>query len=184
MAAVREGKCLDTTMAFTPTAGLVMATRIGDLDPRVLVHLMRTERMDARQIDDLVNRRSGLLGVSETSPDMRDLLDRQTRDPRAADAVALFCYRERKWLGALAAALVGLETLVPTGGIGENAPEVRSRVCDGLGFLGLTLDEAGNAANAAVISAETSRVAVRVIRTKEELVIAKTVFRLLGDRPA
>jgi acetate kinase len=184
MAAVREGKCLDTTMAFTPAAGLVMATRTGDLDPGVLVYLMRGERMDAGQIDDLVNRRSGLLGVSETSPDMRDLLDRQAGDPRAADAVALFCYQAKKWVGALAAALGGLETLVFSGGIGENAPEVRSRICDGLGYLGLSLDGASNAANAAVISAGTSRVAVRVIRTDEELMIAETVFRLLGNRPA
>ncbi len=184
LAAVRGGKCLDTTMAFTPTAGLVMASRTGDLDPGVLVYLMRNEGMDARQIDDLVNRRSGLLGVSETSPDMRDLLDRQADDPRAAEAVALFCYQAKKWVGAFAAALGGLETLVFAGGIGENAPEVRSRICDGLGFLGLSLDDASNAASAAVISAETSRVVVRVIRTDEELMIAKTVFRLLGNRPA
>jgi acetate kinase len=184
MAAVQDGKCMDTSMAFTPTAGLVMATRTGDLDPGVLLYLMRSERMDARQIDDLVNRRSGLLGVSETSPDMRDLLDRQAADPRAADAVALFCYQAKKWLGAFAAALGGLDTLVFAGGIGENAVEVRARICDGLGHIGLALDNAGNAANAAVISAATSRVVVRVIRTDEESQIAKTVFRLLGDRPA
>jgi acetate kinase len=184
LAAVRDGKCLDTTMAFTPTAGLVMATRTGDLDPGVLLYLMRNEGMDAGQLNDLVNHRSGMLGVSETSSDMRDLLDQQAGDPRAADAVSLFCYQAKKWVGAFAAALGGLETLVFAGGIGENAPEVRTRICDGLGFLGLALDDAGNAANAAVISAGTSRVSVRVIRTDEELMIARTVFRLLGNRPA
>ncbi|HEV3255476.1 MAG TPA: acetate/propionate family kinase [Gemmataceae bacterium] len=184
MAAVREGTCIDTTMAFTPTAGLVMATRCGDLDPGVLIYLMRDEHLDADQIDDLVNRRSGLLGVSEVSPDMRDLLARQAGDPRAADAVALFCYQARKWLGAFAAALGGLDTLVFAGGIGENAAEVRAHICDGLSCLGLYLDDTRNAANEAVISTDASRASVRVIRTDEELMIAKTVWRLLGNRPA
>ncbi|HEV3203821.1 MAG TPA: acetate/propionate family kinase [Gemmataceae bacterium] len=181
MAAVRAGKCIDTTMAFTPTAGLVMATRSGDLDPGVLVYLMRREQMNADQIDDLVNRRSGLLGISEVSSDMRDLLARQSGDPRAADAVALFCYQAKKWIGAFAAALGGLETVVFTGGIGENAPEVRANICHGLDFLGIQLDESRNAANAAVISADASPSTVRVIRTNEELMIAMEVQRLLGD---
>jgi acetate kinase len=115
---------------------------------------------------------------------MRDLLARQTSDSRAADAVTLFCYQAKKWLGAFAAALGGLDTLVFAGGIGENAPEVRSRICEGLGFLGLSLDEARNAANEAVISTATSAVCARVIRTDEELMIAKIVFRLLDNRPA
>jgi acetate kinase len=181
LAAVCEGKCIDTTMAFTPTAGLVMATRCGDLDPGVLIYLMRSERMNADQIDDLVNRRSGLLGVSEISPDMRDLLARETSDKRAAEAVTLFCYQTKKWIGAFAAALGGLDTLVFAGGIGENASEVRTRICKGLGFLGLCLDDARNAANEALISAERSQVEVRVIRTDEDLMIAKTVYRLLGN---
>jgi acetate kinase len=184
LAAVREGRCVDTTMAFTPTAGLVMATRTGDIDPGVLLYLMRTEQMDARQIDDLVNRRSGLLGVSETSPDMRDLLVREAEDSRAVDAVALFCYQAMKYVGAFAAVLGGLDTLVFAGGIGENAPAVRSRICGSLGFLGLALDEARNAANAEVISDGMSRVGVRVIRTDEELMIARTVFRLIENQPA
>ena len=171
-------------MAFTPTAGLVMGTRSGDLDPGLLVYLMRSERLNADQIDDLVNRRSGLLGVSEVSPDMRDLLARQANDPRAADAVALFCYQAKKWIGAFAAALGGLDTLIFAGGIGENAPEVRTRICDGLGFLGLHLDPSQNAVSAAVISTGTSPVTVRVIRTDEELVIAKAVCRLPENRPA
>src|SRR5262249_26562507 len=156
MAAVREGKCVDPSMAFTPTAGLVMATRTGDLDPGVLVNLLRSEKMTADGLDDLVNKQSGLLGVSETSPDMRDLLARQAGDPRGGGAVALSCYQAKKWLGAFAAALGGLETLVFAGGIGENAPEVRARVCDGLEFLGVRLDAARNAAGAAVISADAA----------------------------
>jgi acetate kinase len=179
MAAVRGGKCVDTTMALTPTAGLVMATRSGDLDPGFLLYLMRREGMGADQIDDLVNRRSGLLGASETSPDMRDLLARRADDPRAAEAVALFCYQAKKWVGALAAALGGLDTLVFAGGIGENAPAVRAQICAGLDHLGVRLDEARNAANAAVISAAEGPVTVRVMPTDEEAMIAQDVQRLL-----
>ncbi len=181
MAAVRDGRSIDTTMAFTPTAGLVMATRTGDLDPGLLVYLMRSERMTADQIDDLINRESGLLGVSETSSDMRDLLARQSTDPRAADAVALFCYQAKKWIGALAAALGGLDTLIFAGGIGENAPEVRARICEGLEFLGVRLDASLNAAGAAVISAAGTAATVRVIHTDEELVIIKELQRLMVE---
>jgi acetate kinase len=181
LAAVHRGRSMDTTMGFTPTGGVVMGTRSGDLDPGVLVHLMRTERMTAEQIEDLVNRRSGLLGVSGTSSDMRDLLGRERDDPRAGEAVALFCYQVKKAIGSFAAVLGGLDTLVFAGGIGENSPEVRSRICDGLAFLGITLDDARNAANAPVISAEGSTLAVRVIRTDEEIMIAKMVCRVLGQ---
>ena len=180
MAAVRGGTCIDTTMGLTPAGGLVMGTRSGDLDPGVLVYLARTEGLTADQLDDLVTRRSGLLGLSETSPDVRDLLARRAADQRAFDAVAVFCYQARKWVGALAAALGGLDTLVFAGGIGENAPEVRSGVCDGLAFLGVRLDPAANAANAAVISAAGGPVSVRVIPTDEELMIARTVSRIAG----
>lgn len=180
LAAVRGGACVDTTMGFTPTGGLVMGTRTGDLDPGVLVHLMRTDGLSVDQLDDLVNRRSGLLGVSGTSADVRDLLARSGSDPRAADAVELFCYQARKWVGALAAALGGVDTLVFAGGIGENAPEVRSRICDGLGFLGVRLDDARNAAGNDLISAADSAGRVRVIRTDEELMIARTVRRILN----
>ena len=128
----------------------------------------------------MVNFQSGLLGVSETSSDMRDLLDHETQDVRAAEAVALFCYQVKKWIGAFAAALGGLDTLVFAGGIGENAPTVRARICDGLGFLGIELEEKRNAASEGVISATASRVAVRVIHTDEEWMIAKTVCRKLG----
>ena len=178
MAAVRGGRCIDTTMGLTPAGGLVMGTRTGDLDPGILVHLLRTEKLSADDLDRLVNRESGLLGVSETSSDMRDLLARQGTDPRAAEAVELFCYQARKWVGALAAALGGLDTLVFAGGIGENGPEVRARICDGLGFLGVRLDADRNAGRDRIISTEDGPCAVWVIPTDEASMIARAVFRL------
>jgi acetate kinase len=180
MAAVRDGKSIDTSMGFTPASGLPMSTRPGDLDPGLLWYWMREENLTPKQFNNLINHESGLLGISETSSDMRDLIKRQASDVRAAEAVELFCYYTRKWIGAFAAVLGGLDTLVFAGGIGENSPEVRARVCDGLGFLGIELEEKRNAANEGVISAAASRVAVRVIRTDEELMIAKTVCRVLG----
>jgi acetate kinase len=183
LAAVRDGQCIDTSMGFTPTSGLVMGTRSGDLDPGLLLYLIRRERMTADQVDDLVNRRSGLLGVSDISPDMRDLLRCRAEDRRAAEAVALFCYQAKKWIGAFAAALGGVDTLVFAGGIGESAPPVRAEICDGLGHLGIHLDAARNGAGAALISSDASRVAVRVIRTDEEVVIARAVYRLVETSP-
>ena len=180
LAAVHTGKSIDTSMGFTPTAGLLMSTRSGDLDPGLAPYLERTEQMTTKQFYKMVNHESGLLGISETSPDMRDLLARETEDVRAAEAVALFCYQAKKWLGAFAAALGGLDTLVFSAGIGENCPSIRARICDGLGFLGIELNETRNAKNAAVISTDTGRVAVRVIRTDEELMIARSVCRVLG----
>jgi acetate kinase len=180
LAAVRDGKSIDTSMCFTPTAGLVMSTRSGDLDPGLAPYLARTEQMTTSQFYKMVNHESGLLGVSETSSDMRDLLDREKKDVRAAEAVALFCYQAKKWIGAYAAALGGLDTLVFAGGIGENAPVVRARICEGLKFLGIELDKSRNAKTAAVISKNSSRVMVRVIRTDEELMIARSVGRMLG----
>ena len=180
LAAVRHGKSIDTSMSFTPTAGVPMSTRSGDLDPGLVWYLARTEKMNAKQFNEMVNSRSGLLGISETSSDMHDLLDRETQDVRAAEAIALFCYQVKKWIGAFAAALGGLDTLVFSGGIGENAPMVRARICDGLGFLGVEIEEKRNAANEGVISADAGRVAVRVMHTDEEWMIAKTVCRVLG----
>ncbi|MHB8731850.1 MAG: acetate/propionate family kinase [bacterium] len=180
LAAVGDGKPVDTSMSFTPTAGVPMSTRSGDLDPGLVWYLARTEKMSAVEFSEMVNVRSGLLGVSETSSDMRDLLDRETQDVRAAEAVALFCYQVKKWIGAFAAALGGLDTLVFAGGIGENAPAARARICDGLGFLGIELEANRNAANESVISAAGRRVTVRVIRTDEERMIAATVCRVLG----
>ncbi len=181
LAAVRDGKSMDTSMGFTPTAGLVMSTRSGDLDPGLAPYLARTEQMTTKQFYEMVNHKSGLLGVSETSSDMRDLLGHEKQDVRAAEAVALFCYQAKKWIGSFAAALGGLDTLVFTGGIGENAPVVRARICEQLDFLGVEINEARNAENAIVISADNACVNVRVIRTDEELMIARSVCRLLGS---
>jgi acetate kinase len=183
LAAVRAGKSIDTTMGFTPAGGLPMGTRPGDLDPGVAWYMMRSENLSPEQFNHLINHESGLLGVSETSSDMRDLIERQASDVRAAEAVELFCYQTRKSIGGFAAVLGGLETLVFAGGIGENSAEVRTRVCSGLGFLGVELDEARNAANAPTISTDASRVAVRVIRTDEELMIARQVCRVLQAQP-
>ncbi len=180
LAAVYEGQSVDTSMGLTPAAGVPMSTRSGDLDPGLVWYLARTEGMTAKQFNEMVNFQSGLLGVSETSSDMQDLLARESEDVRAAEAVALFCYQVKKWIGAFAAALGGVDTLVFAGGIGENASVVRARVCAGLEFLGIVIDEKRNAASAALISAETSRVAVRVMHTDEEWMIAKTVCRVLG----
>ena len=180
MAAIHNGRCIDTTMAFTPTAGLVMGTRTGDLDPGLVSFLARNEKVTAAHFNRMVNHESGMLGVSETSSDMRDLLAREAEDVRAAEAVALFCYQAKKWIGAYAAALGGLDTLVFAGGIGEHAPVVRARICQGLNFLGIELNEARNAENAGVISNDGSWTAVRVIRTDEELMIASSVCRILG----
>ena len=184
LSAVRGGEPVDTSMSFTPTSGLPMSTRSGDLDPGLMLYLARVDGLDAERLGALVNFQSGLLGVSETSSDMRDLLEREATDARAADAVALFCYAVRKQIGAFAAALGGLDTLVFAGGIGENAPAVRTRACEGLGFLGIEIDEARNTANEGVISAARGPVAVRVIPTDEEGMIAKLSCRALGLGPA
>lgn len=181
LAAVQGGKSIDTSMSFTPAAGIPMSTRSGDLDPGLVWYLENTEGLNPKQFNKMVNFESGLLGISETSPDMQDLLKAEKNDVRAAEAVTYFCYQVKKWMGAYAAALGGVETVVFSGGIGENAPAVRSRICEGLKFLGIELDEKQNVSNAKVISTQSSRVAVRVIRTDEELVIAKTVSRVLGE---
>jgi acetate kinase len=180
MVAVRDGKSIDTSMGFTPAAGLVMSKRSGDLDPGVAAFLARTERMNPEQFYEMATQESGLLGISETSSDMRDLLASESHDVRAAEAIAVFCYQAKKWLGAFAAALGGLDTLVFAGGIGENSPRIRERICEGLGFLGIDLQPTANNANAAVISPRGARATVRVIRTDEELMIARSVCRMLG----
>jgi acetate kinase len=182
LAAVQDGKSIDTSMGFTPTGGVPMSTRTGDLDPGVAWYLMQSEPLTPTQFNHLINHESGLLGISETSSDMQILLDRQADDVRAAEAVAFFCYQIKKYIGAFAAVLGGLETLVFSGGIGEHAPEVRARICQGLAFSGIDLDEKRNAANANVISTDVSRVTVRVIPTDEEKMIAQTVYQLM-DAP-
>ena len=182
MAAVKDGTPVDTTMGFTPAGGFMMGTRSGDLDPGVLVYLMRTRGYGAEQLQDLVHRRSGLLGVSGTTADMRELLERRATDAKADLAVELFCYELRKSIGALAAVLGGLDTLAFTGGIGERAGAVRSAVCEGLAYLGVTSDAERNARDAEEISAASSRCRVLVIRTNEELMIARHAVRCQAAR--
>ncbi|MCX5998605.1 MAG: acetate/propionate family kinase [Chloroflexi bacterium] len=179
LAAVHGGRSIDTSMGFTPTAGLLMSTRSGDVDPGLVWYLAQTEQMTADQFHRMVNHQSGLLGVSETSSDMRDLLLHEADDVRAAEAIALFCYQAKKWIGAFAAVLGGVDTLVFSGGMGENAPEVRTRICRGLGFLGIALDDVRNSANRPVISTNASPPTVRVIHTDEELMIARAVLQIL-----
>jgi len=180
MAAVKDGKAVDTTMSFTPTSGLVMSRRSGDLDPGLISYLAQTEGMTVEQFHRMVNTESGLLGVSETSADMRDLLTQEQSDPRAAEAIELFCYQARKWIGALTATLGGLDTLVFSAGIGENAPAIRARICTGLQHLGVMLDEMRNEVGEAVISTDDSKATVRVIHTDEESEIAQSVVELLN----
>jgi len=180
MVAVRGGVGVDTTMGFTPAGGLVMGTRSGDLDPGVLLYLLEEKGLSPPQLGDLVNKQAGLLGVSETSVDMRDLLGREANDSRAAEAISLFCYQAKKFLGALAAALGGLDALVFTGGIGEHAAHVRWRICEGLEFLGVRLDPDRNAEHASVISHNGTGVAVRVIPTDENLMVARHTRRLVA----
>jgi acetate kinase len=182
MAAVGGGRGVDTSMGFTPTGGLVMGTRTGDLDPGVLLYLLQSEGMSPADVNRLVNAQSGLLGVSESSADMHDLLDREHDDPRAVAAVALFCYTAKKVLGALAAVLGGIDTLVFTAGIGERATPVRERICAGLEYLGIELDPERNAESAAVISREGAPVTVRVVETNEDLMIARHTRRVLQER--
>ena len=179
MAAFQRGKSMDTTMGFTPAGGLVMSTRSGDLDPGVIVYLLREKGFDASALNRMVNKQAGLLGVSGISSDMKDLLDRAAGDSSAAAAVELFCYQARKFLGALAAVLGGLDTLIFTGGIGEHSPEIRARICADMEFLGIRPDTSRNASNAAVISADGSPVCIRVMKTNEELMIARHTYKLI-----
>jgi acetate kinase len=184
VSAVRDGVSIDTSMGFSPTGGIMMGTRCGDLDPTVITYLGRARAMTTDALEEMVNDESGLLGVSEKSQDMRDLLDSAKSNSEAAEAIDLYCYIARKQFGALAAALGGVDTIVFTGGIGEHAALIREKICSGLEHLDLQLDRKRNAAHEPVISADSSRVVVRVIATDEDLVIAKHVARLLGERSA
>jgi len=180
MAAVRDGQSIDTSMSFTPTAGLVMGTRSGDLDPGLMSYLLRTESMSAQQFQTMVNHESGLLGLSESGADVRDLLKRESSDARAREALDLFCYQAKKWIGSFSAALGGLDTLVFAGGIGENSAAVRMRICAGLEYLGVQIDASRNERHEAVISLQGAPVTLRVIRTDEESVIAAATAQVLG----
>lgn len=182
MAAVLGGKSVDTTMGLTPTGGLVMSTRSGDLDPGVILYLLEEKGMRPSTLNDLLNQHAGLLGVSGTTSDMKDLLSQEAKNPHAAEAVDLFCYQAKKYLGALAAVLGGLDTLIFTGGIGENAPPVRWRICQDMEFLGIRLDPSRNDANAPIISRSDSPASVRVMRTDEELMIARHTYSLVSHK--
>jgi acetate kinase len=183
LAALHGGQCVDTTMGFTPNSGIPMGTRSGDIDPGVLLYMLRAGHVDVDGLDDLLSRRSGLLGLSETSADVRELLAHEPTDARAADALALFCNQARKAIGALATTLGGVDTIVFSGGIGENAAPVRSRIAHGLEHLGVYLDDARNERSNAVISTDASQCTVRVIRTDEESIIARETIRLIGGTP-
>ena len=179
LAAVRNGKSIDTTMGFTPSGGLPMSTRCGDIDPGVAWYILKSENLTPPQFNQLINHESGMLGISEISSNMQDLLEHEAKDIRAAEAVALFCYQVKKWIGAYIAALGGLDTLVFSGGIGENSPTIRSRICEGLEFIGVKLYEKRNKNNSPVISMDNSPVTVRMIHTNEESMIAESVSKIL-----
>jgi acetate kinase len=180
MCAVKGGRSVDTTMGFTPLGGLVMSTRTGDLDPGIIVYLLKTRGYNPDELNELLNRRSGLLGISGISPDMTDLLKKEATGPSAALAIEVFCYQARKSIGALASVLGGLDTLVFTAGMGENSPEIRERIVEGLGFLGLEIDREKNMENGPVIS--KGPVQIRVMKTNEELMLARDAWRLLSSK--
>jgi acetate kinase len=181
MAAVKNGVPMDTTMGFTPAGGFMMGTRCGDLDPGVLVYLLKEHGYDSAGIEDLVNRKAGLLGVSGTSPDMKTLLAKRDKEPHADQAVQMFCYQIQKYIGAFVAVLGGLDDLVFTGGIGEKAAPVRREICERLGYFGIELSQEENEMNSRVISVPTSACTVHVIPTREDLVIARHTRRLVFE---
>ncbi|MBX3390707.1 MAG: acetate/propionate family kinase [Phycisphaeraceae bacterium] len=182
MAAVLDGRSIDTTMAFSPLAGLMMGTRPGDLDPGAVIHIAEREHFDPRALTEFLNKRCGLLGISGSSNDVRELLKRCDRDRRAGDAIDLFCWSARRQLGAMIASLGGIDTLVFSGGIGEHSPEIRAGLCDGLSGIGIRLDAKANRSNKPLISDRRSAVCVRVIPTDEEVMIARHVARLVRER--
>jgi acetate kinase len=178
--AVKNKESIDTSMGFSPAGGFLMGTRSGDMDPGLISFILKNESLNPEQFSSLVNHQSGLLGISETSSDMQDLLDREKSDERAAEAIEIFCYQVKKWIGSFTAALGGLDTLVFSGGIGENAPAVRSRICEGLQYLGIELDDDLNNKSEKIISAQNRKLDVYVIPTDEELMIAKMVSEILS----
>jgi acetate kinase len=182
MAAVREGKSVDTTMGLTPTGGLVMGTRSGDLDPGVVLYLLEEEHMRPEMVNHILNQQAGLLGISSLTSDMKVLLEKEQDNPAAAEAISLFCYQAKKFLGAFAAILGGLDTLIFTGGIGQNAPSIRWRICQDMEFLGIQLEAGLNASNAAIISQKDRPVTVRVMQTDEELMIARHTRKVIQQQ--
>ena len=182
MAAVRNGRAVDTTMGLTPTGGLMMGTRPGDLDPGVLLHLLATRQYDLEGLIRLVERESGLLGVSGLSADVRTLLAARDRGPDAALAIAMFCHRARREIGALAAVLGGMDSLVFTGGIGEHSAVIRQEICRGLEHLGVMLDTEANQMDAPIVSLPGAPSSVRVIETNEDLMVARHTRDVLQGR--
>jgi acetate kinase len=178
--AIKDGKSIDTTMSLTPNSGVPMSKRSGDLDPGLFSYLTETENLSTQEFDNLVNYKSGLLGLSEISADMKELLDKETKDSRAKETVDLFCYQVKKAIGSLVSALGGVDTIVFTGGMGENAPKIRARICEGLDFLGVQLDTSANESNSILISPATNKVKVRVIKTNESATIVKEVLLLVS----
>ena len=182
MAAVKNGQSIDTTMGFTPLEGLLMGTRSGDIDPSLILYIMGKEGLSLSEAGTLLNKHSGLIGVSGESSDMREILAAvKDEHKRARYAFEMFCYRIKKYIGAYTAAMGGLDVLVFTGGIGENAVEVRQEVCNDMKFLGIELDDLKNENNETVISTESSKVFVMRIPTNEELVIAMDTNRIVGE---
>jgi acetate kinase len=183
IAALLDGVSIDTSMGMTPSGGLVMSTRSGDLDPGVMLYLLRSRGFSADELDDVINRTGGLLGISESTSDVRDLLTASSTDNRAKEAIDVFCYQAKKFVGAYSAALGGIDAIVFTGGIGEHSPDVRAHICEKLEFLGVQIDPRLNHANASTISATQSRVRIRTVKTREEVMIARHVRRSLIDTP-
>jgi acetate kinase len=181
LAAVKNNLSIETTMGFTPSSGVMMGTRTGDLDPGLFWYLIQSEKLTLEQFWDLINHQSGLQGISEVSSNVLDLLKLENKDQRAVEAIDLYCYQVKKAIGSLTASLGGLDTLVFSGGIGENSPRIRTRICEGLEFLGIELDEEMNHTNKDVISTGNRNARVRVIKTNEELLIARKVVEVLNS---
>ncbi len=180
MVAVKNGKGVDTTMGFTPTGGLMMSTRSGDLDPGIIIYLLEEKEITPPKLNEMINKKAGLFGVSGISSDMQELLEKEAENLHAADAINLFCYQAKKFLGTMASVLGGVDTIVFTGGIGENSPEIRKRICNGMEFLGIQLDLSQNEANSSTISIAGAPTTVRIIKTNEELMIARHTYRVIN----
>ena len=183
IAAVADGKCVDTSMGLTPTEGLMMGTRVGDVDPGALTYLMKCENLDADALGNVINKKSGVLGISGISSDMRDIEDAiAAGNERAKLAMDMYEYRILKYIGAYTAALGGVDVIVFTAGVGENSPELREAICEKLAFMGITLNKEANRSRGkeTVISGEDSKVKVVVIPTDEELVIAQDTAMIVG----
>ncbi len=180
LTAVRQGSSVDTTMGMTPSGGVMMGTRCGDIDPGIILHLIRHFNFNLEELNDLLNTNSGLLGVSELSSDMKYLLSVMNRKSSASEAVDMFCYQMVKQIGAYNAILGGVKDIVFTGGIGENAPVIRDKICRPLEHLGLILDDQANQKNEGKVSANDSKIRIHVIPCCEDHIISRQVFKVVG----